>query len=178
MVIVDCFFKYTMFVPMQKINAVSVGHTWLTEFYQKNGASDFIISDHGFQFVSDFWKQVCFHMNIDVKLSTIFHSETDDQMKHINQFLKLYLQEWRNWLQIDWSQWVLIAQFAYNNSFHSIIGISPFMVIKGFMPHSGTEVLYEPELMHTPNHNQEQTDALIHKLTVLKIRCQQNICYT
>ena len=29
-------------------------------------------------------------MNIDVKLSTVFHSETNDQTEHINQFLKLY----------------------------------------------------------------------------------------
>ena len=54
MIIVDCFFKYIMFVPMQKINAVSVSHTWLTEFYWENGVPDFIISDCGSQFVSDF----------------------------------------------------------------------------------------------------------------------------
>ena len=30
-------------------------------------------------------------MNIDVKLSIAFYSETDDQTECINQFLKLYL---------------------------------------------------------------------------------------
>ena len=78
MVIVNCFSKYVMFVFMWKIDAVSVGCTWLTEFYWENGAPDSIVSDCGSQFVSDFWKQVCLHMNIDVKLSTAFHSETDD----------------------------------------------------------------------------------------------------
>ena len=71
-----------------------------------------------------------------------------------------------------------MIQFAYNNSFHSIISISPFMITKDFMLHSGTEVLYEPEPTHTPNYNQKQADALICKLAVLKTECQQNICYT
>ena len=43
---------------------------------------------------------------------------------------------------------------------------------------SGTEVLYESEAAHTPNHNQKLTDAFIHKITVLKTDYQQNIHYT
>ena len=65
-------------MPMQKIDAVSVDCIWLTEFYQENGVPNSIVSDHDPQFISNFWKQVCFHMNIDVKLSTAFHPETDD----------------------------------------------------------------------------------------------------
>ena len=178
MIIVNCFLKYTTFVPMQKIDAVSVNHTWLTEFYQENSAFDSIVSDYDSQFVSNFWKQVCFCMNIDVKLSTAFHSEIDDQTECINQFLKLYLWEWGDWLQTDWSWWVLIAQFVYNNLFWSVISTALFMTIKGFMPHSETEVLYESETVHTPNHNQKLTDTFIHKMAALKTDCQQNICYT
>ena len=63
---------------MQKINAVSVSHIWLIKFYQENSASDFIVSDYGSQFISDFWKQVCLHMNIDIKLSIIFHLEINN----------------------------------------------------------------------------------------------------
>ena len=77
MIIVNCFSKYITFVPMWKIDAVSVDHIWLTEFYWENGAPDSIVSDCGLQFVSNFWKQVCLCMNIDVKLFTAFHLETD-----------------------------------------------------------------------------------------------------
>ena len=98
MIIMNCFSKYTTFVFMQKIDAVSVNYIWFTEFYQKNSAFNSIVSDYDLQFISNFWKQVCLHMNIDVKLSTAFHPKTDDQTKHINQFLKLYLWKWGNWL--------------------------------------------------------------------------------
>ena len=71
-----------------------------------------------------------------------------------------------------------MAQFVYNNSFHSTICISSFIAIKGFTLHSGTEVLYESETVHTLNYNQKLTDAFIHKMAVLKTGCQQNIHYT
>ena len=70
-----------------------------------------------------------------------------------------------------------MTQFVYNNSFHSAIGTALFMAAKGFTFHSGTEILYEPEPTHTLNHNQELADAFIHKMTVLKTGCQQNIHY-
>ena len=43
-------------MSMQKIDAVSVNHTWLTKFYQENDAPNSIVSDHNPQFISDFWK--------------------------------------------------------------------------------------------------------------------------
>ena len=153
MIIINCFSKYATFVFMWKIDAVSVSHTWLMEFYWENGAPDSIVLNCGFQFVSDFWKQVYLHINIDVKLSTAFHSETDDQTECINQFLKLYLWEWGDWLQTDWSWWVPMAQFAYNNSFHSAISTALFMAVKDFTLCSGTEILYKSETAHTLNHN-------------------------
>ena len=70
-----------------------------------------------------------------------------------------------------------MTQFVYNNLFHSSICISSFMAAKGFMPHSGTEVLYESETAHTSNYNQVLTDTFIHKMTVFKTECQQNIHY-
>ena len=70
-----------------------------------------------------------------------------------------------------------MAQFVYNNLFHSVIDTALFMAAKDFMLCSGTEVLYEPEAVHTPNHNQELTDAFICKIAALKIDCQQNIHY-
>ena len=70
-----------------------------------------------------------------------------------------------------------MTQFVYNNLFHSAISTALFMAIKGFMLCSGTEVLYEPEAVHTSNHNQELTDGFIHKMVVFKTECQQNICY-
>ena len=177
MIIMNCFSKYTTFIFIQKIDTVSVDYIWLTKFYWENSAPDFIVSDYNLQFISNFWKQIYFHININVKFLTAFHLETDDQTKHINQFLKLYLQKWGDWFQTDWFWWVFITQFAYNNSFHSVIDIISFIVIKNFTPCSDTKILYESEPTHTPNHNQELTDAFICKMTALKTRCQKNIHY-
>ena len=71
-----------------------------------------------------------------------------------------------------------MAQFVYNNSFHSAISTALFMAIKDFIPCFETEVLYKPEAVHTLNHNQKLTDGFICKMIMLKTECQQNICYT
>ena len=71
-----------------------------------------------------------------------------------------------------------MTQFVYNNLFHLAISTASFIAIKGFMLCSETEVLYEPEAAHTPNHNQKLINAFICKMTVLKTDCQQNIYYT
>ena len=54
MIIINCFLKYTTFVFMQKINAVSINHIWLIKFYQKNGASNFIVLNCDSQFINNF----------------------------------------------------------------------------------------------------------------------------
>ena len=52
------------------------------------------------------------------------------------------------------------------------------MIIKNFIFHFEIKVFYEPEAVHILNHNQELTDAFIHKMTALKTKYQQNIYYT
>ena len=45
------------------------------------------------------------------------------------------------------------------------------MAVKGFTPHSKTEVLYKSEFAHILNHNQELIDVFIHKMIVFKTEC-------
>ena len=39
-----------------------------------------------------------------------------------------------NYLQDDWKQQLPIAEFTYNNTPHSAMGVSPFFANKGFHP--------------------------------------------
>ena len=64
-----------------------------------------------------------------------------------------------------------MTQFVYNNSFHSVISITLFMAAKGFIPHFGIKVFYEPEAAHTLNYNQKLTDVFICKIIAFKTDC-------
>ena len=61
-------------------------------------------------------------MKIQINLFTANHSETDDQIKHVNIIMKHYLQAFINYFQNDWIQWFSDAEFAVNNTnFFSIL---------------------------------------------------------
>ena len=59
-------------------------------------------------------------LKIDVKLFTAYHSETDSQMKWMNTVMKYYLQAFCNYMQDDWTKWVLSAEFSVNNALSAI----------------------------------------------------------
>jgi hypothetical protein len=46
-------------------------------------------------------------------------------MERQNQTLEYYLRAYVNHHQDDWTRWLPYAQFIYNNSEHSVLGITP-----------------------------------------------------
>ena len=61
-----------------------------------------------------------------------YHSKDDGQTKCINQTLKQYLHIYCNYQQDNWSELLLFAEFAYNNTLSAITGISPFFTNKEY----------------------------------------------
>ena len=43
-----------------------------------------IVSDRDSVFISDYWSELCYHMKIKQQLSTVFHSQTNDQTEQQN----------------------------------------------------------------------------------------------
>jgi hypothetical protein len=73
-----------------------------------------IISNWDSQFGSFVWKTVCQVLKMNVKLSTAFHSETNDQSEIANQEMKRYLRSYCNYQQNDWLNWLSMIEFAFN----------------------------------------------------------------
>jgi hypothetical protein len=69
--------------------------------------------------------------------STAFHPQTDGQMERINQEVEQYLRIWVNYAQDDWSEWLSIAEFTYNNHDTTSTGYSPFYLNHGHHPWTG-----------------------------------------
>jgi len=66
-------------------------------------------------------------LEIEMKLLTVFHLQTDGQMEWMNQELKQYLWFFVNYKQKDWPEWLVLAEFVVNNKVHMITKVSPFM---------------------------------------------------
>ena len=75
-----------------------------------------IISDKNMWFRSKFWQILTALKKIKTKINTTEHSQTNDQIKKLNQIMKQYLKCYMNYQQNNWIELLLTAQFTYNNS--------------------------------------------------------------
>jgi len=78
-------------------------------------------------------------LEIQTKLSTTYHPQTDRQTERINQELEQYLRVFIDHRQEQWPDWLGMAEFAYNNKIHMTTKISPFKANYSQDPRMGFE---------------------------------------
>jgi len=100
----------------------------------KHGTPTDIVSNQGKHFISHFWRLLCQLLGIKANLLTAYHPETDSQTEWVNKILEQYLQVYINYQQDNWVNLLPLAKFAYNNTSHSVIMVTPFFANKGFLP--------------------------------------------
>jgi hypothetical protein len=73
---------------------------------------------------------------LDIKsaLNMTYHPETDGQTERVNQILEQYLRCYVIYLQDNWSELLLLAEFTYNNMPQNLMEITPFFANKGYHP--------------------------------------------
>jgi len=67
-------------------------------------------------------------LKINIKLSTMYHFEIDDQIKKVNAVMKHYLWVFINNMQNDWAKWLSEVKFIVNNA-SSLITLTSFFLI-------------------------------------------------
>jgi hypothetical protein len=134
-VVVDCLSKKARFVPIsESITAEQTCDLFIQHIFREHGAPKAIISDRGPQFAAKFWKEFHRLLGIEARLSTAFHPQTDGQTERVNQTLEQYLRCFIDFQQDNWVSLLPLAEFSYNNSFHTSIKSSPFFANYGFNP--------------------------------------------
>lgn len=82
-------------------SAESTAMLLVKEVIRLYGLPDRIISDRGPQFISTLYQALCQRLQIDARLSTARHPETDGQSERANQDIKTGLRAYVNYLQDD-----------------------------------------------------------------------------
>ncbi len=123
---VDHLTKMVHFIPCTKIiTDKGIAKLFLDHFFQYRGLFEDIIFYCGLQFASKFWKQLFELLGVKVKLSSTFHPWTYGQIEWVNQIFEQYLQ---------WSEFLAMANFPYNNTVHSSTQQTPFFSDHGLHP--------------------------------------------
>nr|GEW93969.1 Ty3/gypsy retrotransposon protein [Tanacetum cinerariifolium] len=134
-VMVDRLTKYSHFMVLgHPYSAKEVAQVFIDNVYKLHGCPSSIISDHDPIFLSAFWKEFLALQGIDSKLYTAYHPQTDGQTEVVNRCLEGYLRCMVMERPLTCVKWVALAEWWYNTSFHSSIGMTPFKALYGFPP--------------------------------------------
>ncbi|KAI0996221.1 hypothetical protein K3495_g11958 [Podosphaera aphanis] len=128
MVITDRLLKSVTLEAMESMNAEDCAKRFINCHYRFHGFPHAITSDRGTNWVGDFWRRVCQLTNIEQRLSTSFHAETDGATERMNQEVLAYLRAFISFAQYEWPSLLPSAQLATNNRDSSSTGLSPFFI--------------------------------------------------
>jgi transposase InsO family protein len=93
LVVVDQLTKMAHFTPCSKsITVEETAQLILDEIVRLHGLPEEIVSDRGPQFASKFWHRLFELLGVDIRLSSVFHPETDGQTERTNQTFEQYLR--------------------------------------------------------------------------------------
>jgi hypothetical protein len=67
-------------------------------------------------------------------MSLAYHPQTDGQIEIVNKCLETYLRCFATDKQNKWSQWLHLAKWWYNSTYHTFAKMTPFQALYGYEP--------------------------------------------
>lgn len=133
LVVIDKFTKYGHFIPMaHPYTALTVAQVYMDHIYKLHGLPKVLISDRDRVFTSQLWKELFKLSDTVLNMSSAYHPQTDGQTERLNQCLETYLRCLVQACPTKWSQWLSLAEYWYNMTYHSALGKTPFEVLYGY----------------------------------------------
>ena len=126
-VIVDRLTKSAHFIPFKKgMKFNDMAKLFVKEIVRLHGTPVSIVSDRDTRFVYSFWQSFQQSMGTKLSFSTAYHPQTDGQSERTIQTLEDMLRASVLDFGGEWDEHLVVCEFAYNNSFHSTIGMPLF----------------------------------------------------
>ena len=131
-VIVDRLTKTAHFLPINMTYPLEkLARLYIREIVRLHGVPASIVSDRDPRFVSRFWNGLQKAMGTQLKFSTAYHLQTDGQSERTIQTLEDMLRTCVLEFKGNWDHHLPLVEFAYNNSYHSSIGMPPYEALYG-----------------------------------------------
>nr|GFA56007.1 reverse transcriptase domain-containing protein [Tanacetum cinerariifolium] len=126
-VIVNRLTKSAHFLAMREdYSTEKLARLYIDEVVARHGVPMSIISDRDGRFTSLFWQTLQKALGTRLDMSTAYHAQMDGQSEHTIQTLEDMLRACVIDFGGNWDVHLPLAEFSYNNSYHSSIRCAPF----------------------------------------------------
>lgn len=144
LVVVDRLSKYSHFSALgTHITAPMVAEVFMRDICRLHGMPLDIVSDRDPLFVSQFWRELFRLQGTQLFTSSAYHPQSDGQIEVVNRCLKDYLRCFSADNPRTWNRFLALAEWNYNTSKHSAIGMTLFEAIYGRSPPSLADYIGE-----------------------------------
>lgn len=120
------FIAVNMTFPLEKLARI-----YVKEIVRLHGVPANIVSDRDPRFVSKFWGSLHEALGTRLSLSSAYHPQSDGQSERTIQTLEDMLRACVLDYKGSWEDFLPLAEFSYNNSYHSSLGMAPFEALYG-----------------------------------------------
>ncbi|KAL0453903.1 UNVERIFIED_CONTAM: Transposon Ty3-G Gag-Pol polyprotein, partial [Sesamum latifolium] len=131
-VIVDRLTKSAHFLAIRQNDSLDkLAELYVSDIVRLHGIPTSIVSDRDPRFTSHFWGSLQKALGTKLYFSTAFHPQTDGQSERTIQILEDMMRACVIEYRGNWDDHLPLMEFAYNNSFHSSIGMAPYEALYG-----------------------------------------------
>jgi hypothetical protein len=135
MVVVDRLSNYAHFCALQHPFTTSmVAQIFMDQVFKLHGMPHSIVSNRDPTFTSNFWQELLKLQGTQFHLNTTYHPQTDGQTEVVNKCLETYLRCFASENKNQWAQWLSLAEWWYNTSYHTTTRMTPFEAVYGQKP--------------------------------------------
>ena len=142
-------------------HAPDVAILFINNVFKLHGLPKNIVSDRDPKFTGHFWTSLFKSLGTTLLFSSAYHPESDGQTENLNQLLEAMLRHYIQTRLASWEDYLPLVEFAYNNSFHSAIGMTPFQAAYGHTPLVPTNFILQHKVALADQLIQEMQDILL-----------------
>jgi hypothetical protein len=142
LVVRDLFTGFTMAIPMADTSAELTAEKLIQHWVATFGPPARLLSDNGSNFSSALMEDVCTLLKIKKLFTSPYHPATNGAVERMNRTISAMLSHYVNESQTDWDQFLPLVSFAYNATFSSTTGNTPYFLMLGRAPPLIAETLW------------------------------------